>query len=137
MLLAGYKFCHGESIVFPADVIQSPKVILISKFAGLGGDSLAWFFRAAKLGSLVGTTTRGYGIGHYINLPDLIDSGDVRAPHRAFYNLKTGNIETENAGVSPDYWIDWTPIDWKEKRDAQLEKAIEAALKQLFRQSQK
>jgi tricorn protease len=135
--LAGYKFRDGEDIIFPADVIQGPKVMLITEFAGSGGDSLAWFFKEAKLGSLVGTTTRGYGIGHYINLPDLIDGGYVRAPHRAFYNLKSGKLETENAGVSPDYPVEWTPVSWKSGRDPQLEKAIEVALKQISGQDKK
>jgi tricorn protease len=129
--LNAYAFRDGASIPFPADVIPGPRVMLTSEFAGSGGDSLPWLFRQARLGLLVGKRTAGFGIGHYVNVPNLLDGGDLAAPNRAFHNPGTGAFEIENDGVTPDIQVAWTPSDWRAGRDRQLERAVQVALEAL------
>jgi tricorn protease len=129
--LNAYAFRDGATIPFPADVMPGPRVMLTSEFAGSGGDSLPWLFRQAKLGLLVGKRTAGFGIGHYVNVPNLLDGGDVAAPNRAFINPRTGAFDIENNGVTPDIQLAWTPADWRRGRDVQLERAVQVALEAL------
>ncbi|HEX8843893.1 MAG TPA: PDZ domain-containing protein [Pyrinomonadaceae bacterium] len=129
--LNAYAFRDGETIPFPADFMPGPRVMLTSEFAGSGGDSLPWLFRQAKLGPLVGKRTAGFGIGHYVNVPNLLDGGDVAAPNRAFFNPQTGAFDVENQGVAPDIQVGWMPADWRSGRDPQLEKAIQVAMEAL------
>jgi tricorn protease len=129
--LNAYAFRDGETIPFPADVMPGPRVMLTSEFAGSGGDSLPWLFRRAGLGLLVGKRTAGFGIGHYVNVPNLLDGGDLAAPNRAFFNPRTGAFETENYGVQPDIQVAWSPADWRLGRDLQLERAVQVAMEAL------
>lgn len=126
--LNAYAFRDGATIDFPADIMPGPRVMLTSEFAGSGGDSLPWLFRQARLGLLVGQRTAGFGIGHYVNVPNLLDGGDVAAPNRAFINPRTGAFDIENNGVTPDIQLAWTPADWHRGRDTQLERAVQVAL---------
>ncbi|HEV2764769.1 MAG TPA: PDZ domain-containing protein, partial [Pyrinomonadaceae bacterium] len=126
--LNAYAFRDGATIPFPADSMPGPRVMLTSEFAGSGGDSLPWLFRRAGLGVLVGRRTAGFGIGHYVNVPNLLDGGDVAAPNRAFINPRTGAFDIENHGVTPDVEVPWEPADWRSGRDAQLERAVQVAL---------
>jgi tricorn protease len=126
--LNAYAFRNGATINFPADVMPGSRVMLTSEFAGSGGDSLPWLFREAGLGLLIGKRTAGFGIGHYVNVPNLLDGGDVAAPNRAFINPRTGAFEIENNGVVPDIQLAWTPVDWRSGRDAQLDRAVQVAL---------
>ncbi|HYP53085.1 MAG TPA: S41 family peptidase, partial [Pyrinomonadaceae bacterium] len=129
--LNAYAFREGATIAFPADFMPGPRVMLTSEFAGSGGDSLPWLFRRAGLGVLVGRRTAGFGIGHYVNVPNLLDGGDVAAPNRAFINPRTGAFDIENNGVTPDVQVPWTPADWRSGRDAQLETAVRIAMEAL------
>ena len=129
--LNAYAFRDGATIPFPADSMPGPRVMLTSEFAGSGGDSLPWLFRQAGLGLLVGRRTAGFGIGHYVNVPNLLDGGDVAAPNRAFINPRTGAFDIENHGVTPDVHVPWTPADWRAGRDPQLERAVQIALEAL------
>lgn len=126
--LSAYAFRDGDTLPFPADVMPGPRVMLTSEFAGSGGDSLPWLFRQAGLGMLVGQRTAGFGIGHYVNVPNLLDGGDVAAPNRAFFNPQTGAFDIENHGVAPDIQVAWTPTAWRLRRDPQLERAVQVAM---------
>jgi tricorn protease len=129
--LSYYAFREGDVLPFPANALPGPRVMIINEFAGSGGDTLPWMFRQAGLGPLVGKRTYGAGIGGYLNMPDLIDGGEVSAPNRAFFNPKTGVLDIENNGVSPDIPVEITPADWRAGRDPQLEKAVQVALEAL------
>jgi tricorn protease len=87
-------------------------------------------FRRAGIGPLVGTRTRGAGIGGYVDIPTLIDGGEISIPSRGFYNPQ-GTWDIENGGVAPDYPVEILPADWLAGRDPQLEKAVEVALRAL------
>jgi tricorn protease len=119
----------GKDYTTPAGAIYGPKVMIINEMAGSGGDYLPWAFRRDKLGPLVGKRTWGglVGIG---GTPPLIDGGEVTAPYFAFYTPE-GTWEVEGRGVAPDYEVEFDPKAWRDKRDPQLEKAVELVLKAL------
>ncbi len=129
--LSYYAFREGDDFPFPQNVLAGPRVMLINEFAGSGGDTLPWMFRAAGLGKLVGKRTAGAGIGGFLNMPGLLDGGRVLAPNRAFFNPRTGALDIENYGVAPDIEVENTPRSWRAGRDLQLERAVQVALEEL------
>jgi tricorn protease len=110
--------------------IFGPKAMVINEYAFSGGDAMPWYFRAAKIGPLVGKRTGGGLIGNTGFVPPLLDGGGVTAPNLAFYNLK-GQWDVENNGVAPDVEVELDPALWRQGRDAQLEKAVEILLEEL------
>lgn len=129
--LSAYAFREGLDMNFPAATVPGPRVMLINEYAGSGGDTLPWMFRAAGLGTLVGKRTWGGGIGGFVQMPQLVDGGSMLAPNRAFYNPKTGAWDIENGGVAPDVEVEFDPRVWREGRDPQLERAVQIALESL------
>lgn len=129
--LSYYAFREGNDLPFPANALPGPRVMIINEYAGSGGDTLPWMFRQAGLGPLVGQRTYGAGIGGYVEIPELIDGGEISAPNRAFFNPKRGTLDIENNGVAPDISVELTPADWRSGRDPQLERAVQVALAEL------
>jgi tricorn protease len=84
-------------------------------------------FKTLKLGKVVGVTTYGavIGTGAY----QLMDGSVIRTPSTGLWNLKGVNLE--NNGVAPDVYIDNTPEDFIQGRDAQLERAVEVLRQEL------
>lgn len=119
----------GDINQSPSMNITGPKAMIINEWAGSGGDALPWYFRRAKLGTLVGKRTWGglVGIG---GTPSLIDGGFVTAPNFAFWTPE-GKWEVENYGTPADVEVDLDPKAWREGRDTQLEKAVEVVMEQL------
>jgi tricorn protease len=113
----------------PTAGIYGPKVMVINESAGSGGDALPFYFRVRKIGPLVGTRTWG-GLVGTLNIPATIDGGGITAPCLAFYNLE-GNWEVENVGVPPDIAVENSTAQALQGHDAQLERAVEEALKLL------
>jgi tricorn protease len=131
--LSYYAFREGDPFPFPMGVLPGPRVMIINEYAGSGGDTLPWMFRQAGLGPLVGKRTWGGGIGGYLDLPELIDGGEVSVPNRGFFNPVRGAWDIENRGVAPDVEVELLPEDWRQGRDPQLEKAVTLALEALRR----
>jgi tricorn protease len=119
----------GADWSLPQGAIAGPKVMLINRLAGSGGDALPHYFRQLKLGPLVGERTWGglVGIGGY---PRLMDGGTVTAPHFAHW-FASGKWEVENYGVAPDVEVELDPQSWRGGRDPQLEKAVALVLEAL------
>jgi tricorn protease len=119
----------GKPVHDPVGAIFGPKAMIINQSAGSGGDAMPWYFRKAKLGTLVGTKTWGglVGIGGY---PSLIDGGGVTAPRYAIYGLH-GDWEVEGHGIPPDIEVQEYPKDVAAGHDLQLEKAVQVVLDQL------
>jgi len=120
---------EGADFTTPVGSIYGPKAMIIDEYAGSGGDALPWYFRKAKVGTLVGKRTWGGLVGIY-DYPTLIDGGTVTAPRVAFYNTE-GAWDVENAGVPPDIEVELDPAAWRQGRDPQLEKAIEVVLAEM------
>ena len=70
---------YGEIWREPHGAIFGPKVMITNEYAGSGGDSLPWFFRRAKLGTLVGMRTWG-GLVGISGTPQLMDGASVTSP---------------------------------------------------------
>ena len=79
-LLAAAMTREGKDQRIP-NTIRGPKVMLISQYAGSGGDALPWMFKRLGEGPLVGTRPWGglIGIGGY---PRLMDGGTITASAR-------------------------------------------------------
>jgi len=120
---------YGEIFTTPLAAIFGPKVMIINEYAGSGGDAIAWYFRKARIGPLVGKRTWGGLVGIF-GFPPLIDGGMVTAPNLAFFNTE-GDWEVENRGVAPDIEVEFDPAAWRQGRDPQLEKAVEIVLEAL------
>jgi tricorn protease len=120
---------EGNHMLDPAMGIYGPKVMIINQYAGSGGDAMPWFFRKAKIGTLVGVRTWGglVGIGGY---PVLLDGGTVTAPRSAISNLN-GDWEVEGHGIPPDIEVIQDPKLVREGHDPQLERAVAEAMQQL------
>jgi tricorn protease len=84
-------------------------------------------FRTLKLGKVVGVTTYGavIGTGSY----SLMDGSSIRTPGSGLWNVNGTNLE--NYGVPPDVYVDNTPGDFLQGRDAQIEKAVEVLKEEL------
>ncbi len=121
----------GDRVPFtsPAAGIWGPKVMIVNEMSGSGGDYLPYMFKARKMGSIVGKRTWG-GLVHTADTPLFVDGGSMIAP-RGGYFAADGHWAVENEGVAPDVDVEDWPADLAGGHDAQLEKAIEVALKQL------
>jgi tricorn protease len=119
----------GKPATSPAVGIYGPKVMIINESAGSGGDALPYYFKQQKIGPLVGTRTWG-GLVGTLGIPATIDGGGITAPSLAFYDIN-GRWAVENEGVAPDIEVENTPADAVAGRDAQLERAVQEALRLL------
>jgi tricorn protease len=128
-LLNFIAFRDGRDIPTPLGAIYGPKAMIINELAGSGGDALPWYFRKMQIGPLVGKRTWG-GLVASFPMPQLMDGGFVTAPDAAIYGLK-GEWEVENNGVAPDIEVEMDPAAWRQGRDPQLEKAVEAVMEEL------
>ncbi|NLN89825.1 MAG: protease [candidate division WS1 bacterium] len=119
----------GPPTMTPNAGVLGPKVMIIDRFAGSGGDMLPFMFRAMKIGPLVGTRTWGglVGISGY---PPLIDGGSITAPSFAFFNAD-GEWDVENVGVAPDIEVEQWPAEVIAGGDPQLEAAVAECLRLL------
>jgi tricorn protease len=59
------------------------------------------------------------GTGSYA----LLDGSTIRTPGSGVWTVQSQNME--NYGVPPDVYVDNTPADFVQGRDAQIEKAVE------------
>jgi tricorn protease len=96
--------------------------MLINGLAGSGGDLFPWYFRAAKVGKLIGTRTWGgvVGIGGF---PELVDGAAVTTPNFAFFENAT-KWGIEGHGVDPDIEVLDDPALMQNGADPQLDAAI-------------
>ena len=113
----------------PSAGIWGPKVMIINEMAGSGGDLMPWMFRYRKIGPLVGKRTWG-GLVHTADTPQFIDGGSMIAPRGGFFT-RDGKWAVENEGTAPDIDVENWPKDVIAGRDAQLERAVDEALRLL------
>jgi tricorn protease len=133
-LRAYWHLREGLDIPEPMEGIFGPKVMLINEMTGSGGDALAWLFRDAQLGPLIGKRTWGGLVGHYAHPDDLLDGAYLATPNFAFYNRKN-EWEVENHGVPADIEVEDDPRAERQGHDPQLEKAVGVVLEMMAKQS--
>jgi tricorn protease len=120
---------YREAEAYQYDSVRGPMVAITNEFAGSDGDIFSHSFKLMKLGKLIGKRTWGGVIGIWPRNP-LVDQTITTQPEMAFW-FKDVGWDVENYGTDPDIEIDITPKDYKEKKDPQLDMAIEIVLKQL------
>ncbi len=113
----------------PAAGIWGPKVMIVNEMAGSGGDLLPYMFKRRQLGTIVGKRTWGGLVGTW-DTPALLDGGRMIAPRGGFFD-RDGKWAVENEGVTPHIDVENWPKEQKAGRDAQLERAVAEALRQL------
>ena len=118
----------GQGGSVPYSIIRGPKVMITNQHAFSGGDALAYFFKQAGLGPLIGTRTAGGLVGP--NRLTLMDGGRVSVSFWAFYDAG-GKWLVEGEGVAPDIEVEQDPAAVRAGHDPQLEKAIEVVMELL------
>jgi tricorn protease len=98
-----------------------PKVVMENERSTSDAEVFPDGFRTLKLGKVVGVTTYGAVIG--TGSFTLMDGSTIRTPGSGLWNVNGTNLE--NYGVPPDVYVDNTPGDFLQNRDAQVEKAVE------------
>ena len=121
----------GDRIPFtsPAAGIWGPKVMIVNEMAGSGGDLMPWMFKHRHVGTLVGKTTWGGLVGIW-DAPAFVDGGVMTTPRGGFFT-RDDKWDVENVGTAPDIEVENWPKDVIAGRDAQLERAVAEALRQM------
>jgi tricorn protease len=125
-ILAGrqYQYTVGRDAGFQQPRPQNfygPMVVMQNERSASDAEMFPAGFKALGLGKVVGVPTMGavIGTGSYT----LLDGSTIRTPGSGVWTVNGQNME--NYGVPPDVAIDNTPADFAQKRDAQIEKAVE------------
>ncbi len=113
----------------PAAGIWGPKVMIVNEMSGSGGDYLPYMFHFRALGPIVGKRTWG-GLVHTADTPRFVDGGAMIAPRGGYFS-RDMKWAVENEGVAPDIDVENWPVDVIAGRDAQLERAVEEAMRLL------
>ncbi len=102
-------------------------VVMQNERSGSNAEMFPAGFRALGLGKVIGVPTAAavIGTGSYT----LLDGSTIRTPGTGVW-LATGE-NMENYGVPPDVYVDNTPDTHLQKRDAQIEKAVETLREEL------
>lgn len=120
---------YSTRTYYPHYSVRGPIVAVTNEFAGSDGDIFSHSFKLMKLGKLIGKRTWGGVIG--INMQySLRDKTAVSQPEYSHWFEDVG-WGVENYGTDPDIEVEYTPEDYKAKRDPQLIRAVEEALKDL------
>jgi tricorn protease len=123
-----WKYREGkltpQSNFAPAD---KPIILLTNEQSLSDAEMTAQGFKALKLGKIVGVGTYRWII--FTSGAGLVDGSFVRLPSWGCYSLDGKDIE--KTGVEPDILVGMNFEDRVNKRDPQLDKAIEEILKQL------
>jgi tricorn protease len=114
---------------YPSESVMGPIIALTNEHAGSDGDIFSHGFKLMKLGPLLGKRTWGGVIGIWPRHA-LVDGTITTQPEFSFWFQDVG-WGVENYGTDPDIEIDNLPQDYAKGVDAQLERAIEEALKLL------
>jgi tricorn protease len=107
-----------------------PMVVMQNERSGSNAEMFPAGFRALGLGKVIGVPTAGavIGTGSYT----LLDGSSIRTPGTGVW-ISDGGQNMENFGVPPDVYVDNTPASHRERRDLQLEKAVEVLRAELGR----
>jgi C-terminal processing protease CtpA/Prc/Tol biopolymer transport system component len=123
-----WKYREGQltpqSNFGPSD---KPIVLLINEQSLSDAEMTAAGFKALKLGKIIGMPTYRWII--FTSGAGLVDGSFVRLPSWGCYSMDGNDLEF--TGVAPDILVPLNFQDKINKRDPQLDKAIEEVLKQL------
>lgn len=122
------RFGDGRETVFSATGayagIQSPIVVLINEGSASASELVSGALQDRGIATLLGTTSFGKGTVQTWN--DLSNGGGVRLTI-ARWLTPNGNWINE-AGITPDVVVEWTPQHYNDTDDLQLQRAAELIL---------
>ncbi|HKK22007.1 MAG TPA: S41 family peptidase [candidate division Zixibacteria bacterium] len=113
----------------PGDAPHAQMITLMNQYSCSDGDYFPYYFRAYKLGPLMGRRTWGGVIG-ISGFTPLLDGGYYTVPSHGIYGLD-GKWVMENEGVHPDIDVENTPTRLAERHDDQLDAAIKNVMDRL------
>jgi tricorn protease len=119
----------SDEITRPLRAFFGPMVVMANERSTSDAEVFPDGFKTLKLGKVVGVTTYGAVIG--TGSHTLMDGSALRTPGSGLWNINRTNLE--NNGIVPDVYVDNTPEDFFQGRDAQLEKAIEVLREEMSR----
>jgi tricorn protease len=123
-----WKYREGALTVQPNFTpAGKPIVLLINEQSLSDAEMTAAGFKQLQLGTIIGTETYRWII--FTSGKSLVDGSFYRLPSWGCYTLDGKNLEQE--GVAPDVFVPMGFRDRLEKRDPQLERALEEIGKQL------
>ena len=120
----------------PRESLSGNLIVLIDGDTYSDGELIAEGVRRLGLGVLVGARTSG--AGKWVNDDNsLVDGARVRIPVSSSYVLEGGELRgvVEGGGVTPDLLVENDPYDFYRGHDAQLEAAIDYALRSSAKRS--
>jgi len=120
---------NWEAGTVPPVVFHGAMVCLTNQCAASDGDIFSYFFKAYKLGPLIGERTWGGVRGIRGQIP-LMDGGYITRPEFARYDLQSKWV-VENKGVAPDIEVDNRPDLVVKGQDPQLERGIQEVMKEI------
>src|SRR6266576_4653718 len=120
---------NWEPVTVPPVVFHGAMVCLTNQYAASDGDIFSFFFKAYKLGPLIGERTWGGVRGIRGQIP-LMDGGYITRPEFARYDLQSKWV-VENKGVAPDIEVDNRPDLVVKGQDPQLERGIQEVMKEI------
>jgi tricorn protease len=129
-----YQYTMGRDAGFrqPRPMnFYGPMVVMQNERSGSNAEMFPAGFRALGLGKVIGVPTAAavIGTGSYT----LLDGSTIRTPGTGVWTAEGENME--NYGVPPDVYVDNLPADFLERRDAQLEKAVEVLKGELVKRT--
>jgi tricorn protease len=121
---------NGTPSIDPSGTVLGPKVLLLDEFSASDGDIVAYRFRQAKLGKIIGKRSWGGVVGIRGTLP-LLDGGSMNKPEFSRYDIEGKEWIMEGHGVDPDVVVDNDPAKEFAGEDEQLNRAIQQALDEM------
>ncbi len=113
----------------PGDAPHAQMITLMNQYSCSDGDYFPYYFRAYKLGPLMGRRTWGGVVGISGYTP-LLDGGYYTVPAYGIYSLD-GQWVMENEGVHPDIDVENTPTSLAQGHDDQIDAAIKNVMDRL------
>lgn len=110
----------------PSRAHRGPKCLLVSGMSMSAGENLAYYFRKAGLGKIIGHRTWGGLVGLNGN-PSLIDGASFLVPNAPFFEAD-GTWLIEGYGIDPDIEV----VNDPSKLMAGIEPQLDAAIKQMM-----
>ena len=120
---------NWQADTIPPNVFYGHMACITNHYAASDGDFFSYYFKAYKLGPLIGERTWG-GVRGIRGEIDLIDGGYITRPEFSLYGLDSKWL-IENRGVEPDIVIDNRPDLVMAGHDPQLEKAIDVVMQEM------
>lgn len=125
----GYLRTAGDYKGRDSDAFLGHLACMVNEHSYSEGEGFPYYFRAAKLGPIIGKRTWGGYVGSWPGWP-LVDGSSVSVSHYGGWNPKEGWV-IEGTGVIPDIEVENDPAAFAAGNDMQLDKAIEVLLKQI------